>query len=850
MPIVSNEEFLKAAFAEDAPFTHVTDFTEDPNDIPKERHLTAWKGDYYHRYHFKPVSNQYFTISHFYGDEQGIARRRKALYRHTRVIVLDDVREKLDMVEVEKLPAPSWILETSPGSEQWGYILNEPCTERSRVENLLDGLVANGLAPAGKDPGMKGVTRYVRLPEGYNNKASKLVNGQPFKCTMLLWNPFSIVTLEELAAPFVVNLDAVRREARVDGAADVPDHPLVNIPDLIQIKEVRSDGRFDIVCPWVSEHTDGDDSGAAIFTNDDRTIGFKCHHGSCQERTARDLLRWIDEQDPSFAPRLRNWTNAHMFADLNATTFMQPVERTVELANNNPLVEVLLADPLQNAMDQLRRINTSSPEAQQIATVALKVMQDMGVMERQSKQDELRQTMGWNKQELKTILKELQSEWYDTDRQSKSFFDDIIYIKEQNQFYDYSNRIFYTPEAFQNSYAHEDYEARKSALQEGRVDKVDKLDYAPKKPRIFEEDGLTYGNAWSDVTELQGVTGDPSPWLDHWALLGWSEHRQHMLEWMAYTVQHPENKINHMMLLGSLEGAGKDFLLAPLLAALGENATTISGDELMGDFQEYLLRTKYLHINEAELGDRKEALEVSNKLKPIAAAPPKKLSVNQKGIKRIQVRNIINGTMTTNSQLPLRLNGPTRRFFAVWSDLNVRDHEDNMTPEWKAYWNEKWTWMESGGAEACIWYLRNCVDLRLFNPATPPPVTEFLRDIREASKTPHQITLEVLIQRQFGSFACDLLTTDDVIQTMKSSLLNDQDIAYCDMRSLTPSRVSQALKTLPGVNKTLGRRKYENITLWVIRNHSMYRDLTGGELHDAYLQQKKRCVAQPMMRVV
>ena len=85
--------------------------------------------------------------------------------------MLDDVKEKLNLEEVNRLPAPSWV-ETSKGSEQWGYILTEPCTERHQVENLLDGLVANGLAPDGRDPGMKGVTRYVRLPDGYNTKSN------------------------------------------------------------------------------------------------------------------------------------------------------------------------------------------------------------------------------------------------------------------------------------------------------------------------------------------------------------------------------------------------------------------------------------------------------------------------------------------------------------------------------------------------------------------------------------------------------------------------------------------------------------------------------------------------------
>jgi len=183
--MTNNREFLQSIFGEDYNRVHVTDFIYDPGNIPKDQHLVSWMGNHYDKYSFQPLSNQYFTISLFSTDEKGVARRRKALFESTPCIVLDDVKEKLALEDAKRLPAPSWILETSKGSEQWGYILDTPCKDRNVVENLLDGLVANGLAPDGKDPGMKGVTRYVRLPEGINNKSSKLINGIPYKYRLI-----------------------------------------------------------------------------------------------------------------------------------------------------------------------------------------------------------------------------------------------------------------------------------------------------------------------------------------------------------------------------------------------------------------------------------------------------------------------------------------------------------------------------------------------------------------------------------------------------------------------------------------------------------------------------------------
>jgi len=252
---VSNQQFLKVLFGEDAPNAHVTSFKDDPTDIPNDRRAACWGGGYFKQTYIQPEANQYYTISTFAPDENGRSRRRKVLFKACHIIVADDVKEKLPEENVRLLPAPTFKLETSPGSEQWGWCLDTPCTDRHRVENLLDGLIKKGLAPDGKDPGMAGVTRYVRLPEGCNTKASRVAanGGVAPPCRMLEWNPERRVSIESLAEPFGVDLNAERREGRIDGAADIPDHPVLNAG--LNIKSILSDGRYDITCPWVDEHT-------------------------------------------------------------------------------------------------------------------------------------------------------------------------------------------------------------------------------------------------------------------------------------------------------------------------------------------------------------------------------------------------------------------------------------------------------------------------------------------------------------------------------------------------------------------------------------------------------------------
>lgn len=827
-----NALFLQALFKEDAPFVHVTDFSHDPGSIPADQHLIAWRGDWFSRYRMGAGTNQYFTISIFSPDDKGKARRRKALFLRTRVIVLDDVREKLSIDAVRLLPPPSYILETSPGSEQWGYILTEPCADRGRVENLLDGLVANGLAPDGRDPGMKGVTRYVRLPDGYNLKASKYEGGLPFKCRLLEWHPERTTTMEALADPFFVNLDAPRREARTDGAVDIPDHPLLQIPDIIRVKEVRSEGRFDITCPWVDEHTGKDDSGSAIFTNDDGSIGFHCHHGGCQHRTARDLIRYVESVQPGFGTTLANWRAFRVFSEVAPAP--TPAEPVPSFIGSTPVQQVAPPPPsLDSLFDALRRERHTSPEAREIAASILRIVNDLPAIEQQPLHADICDLMHWTKPDFKTILRDLKSQWGGNVVKDVSFLTNIVYIKEQNRFYDYTSRIFYTPEAFQNSFSDIDSEVRKTALEMGRAEKVDKLDFAPRMPRIFTEGGIVYGNSWCASHVSAGVAGDCLKWLEHWDKLGWSEHREHHLRWMAYTLKHPEDKINHMLILGGMEGTGKDFLLFPLVTAMGEYATTIDGNELLSSFNEYLLSTKLLHINETELGDHNQARIVSNKLKPIAAAPPNKLRVNPKGITALSIRNIVNGVMTTNDKLPIRLNGPSRRFYAAWSNLRVRDDNDEMLPEWITYWEDRWKWMNEN-YETCVYYLMNCVDISDFNPGAAPPMTDFLREIRESSKSPAQVTLEAFIKNRIGAFKSDLVTPTDMSATIRAAEISNPDLLNVEASWFTPVRIGRMLSDMHQCVQYRAASKGKSISVWAIRNADKYRDLGVSEMFNAY----------------
>ncbi len=187
---------------------------------------------------------------------------------------------------------------------------------------MHDGLIAeSGLAPDGCDPGQKGVTRYLRLPEGCNTKQKRIDenNGIPPCCEIIEWRPDLRYKLDDLAKPFDINLDTPRKIISGD-LTDIPEHPILN-NDFIKVKKRISTGRYDVTCPWVSEHTDGIDDGSAVFTNADNSIGFKCHHGSCEHRTGKHLLEWLEEKESGFSSKMRSWQALQSFSNINQSEF-------------------------------------------------------------------------------------------------------------------------------------------------------------------------------------------------------------------------------------------------------------------------------------------------------------------------------------------------------------------------------------------------------------------------------------------------------------------------------------------------------------------------------------------------
>ncbi len=305
--LVSNEDFLLAVFGEamtggiaDARPLLVT-FAGDPHAVGRQVWRgKPWLGGSGVTSELPGNANNYFSLALLRPDQAGTYRRRKVDFAALCAVMLDDVGTK---VALDRLTlSPSWLLETSPGNHQAGYLLHDPLVEGEAADDLMKSIIAAELC----DPGSGGPqTRLARLPVAVNGKHTP-----PFTCRMITWSPDRRYSVAELVNGLGFELGSTARHKRqvrrgTPQRSNDGDPVWIPRPDensvLVALRERGlykapiGNEKHDITCPWVQEHTGAADGGSAYFEPDDTWPigGFKCLHGHCVDRNVRDLLHFL-----------------------------------------------------------------------------------------------------------------------------------------------------------------------------------------------------------------------------------------------------------------------------------------------------------------------------------------------------------------------------------------------------------------------------------------------------------------------------------------------------------------------------------------------------------------------------
>ena len=207
---------------------------------------------------------------------------------------------------------------------------------------------------------------------------------------------------------------------------------------------------------------------------------------------------------------------------------------------------------------------------------------------------------------------------------------------------------------------------------------VEQMTWAPGQPMLIkdrlvssggwiEREGVTCFNLYRPPTLKHGDAAKARPWLKH-VFKVYGEDARHIVKYLAFKVQRPQNKINHALLLGGEQGIGKDTLLEPIKYAVGPwNFEEVSPKQVCGRFNGFI-KSVFLRINELrDLGDGNR-FDFYEHMKVLTAAPPDVLRVDEKHLREYSVFNVCGVIMTTNYKTNgIYLPAEDRRHFVAWS---------------------------------------------------------------------------------------------------------------------------------------------------------------------------------------
>jgi hypothetical protein len=232
-----------------------------------------------------------FIIDRFKDGHPGASA---AACEYVLVMVLDDVGDPEKAPNVPPLE-PTWKIETSPGSFQWGYVFSEQPTKAE-----FSAAIA-AIAEAGyTDKGAINAVRNFRIPGSINLKPGR----NNFAAQLREFKPERDFTLEQICAALNVvpgEAEDAHRPIRIsdDGTDDV----MVWLSDNgLLLSKPNQEGWAGVICPNSAQHTDGNPEGRYLPAS----RAYCCLHSHCTELDSSVFLQWVaDNGGPKHTPGLR-----------------------------------------------------------------------------------------------------------------------------------------------------------------------------------------------------------------------------------------------------------------------------------------------------------------------------------------------------------------------------------------------------------------------------------------------------------------------------------------------------------------------------------------------------------------
>lgn len=342
------------------------------------------------------------------------------------------------------------------------------------------------------------------------------------------------------------------------------------------------------------------------------------------------------------------------------------------------------------------------------------------------------------------------------DAQMPAWARGICYVAGQNEFFRRHEGRKFKPEVLDNYFAKElmtkEDEARGRPVVQPRdyllnllkCPRADDYTYLPNVADPFVVDGVKrlvnlYIPTYPQSNAEQANEAGDLLRIHLAKLIREEEYQRTLIDFFAYHVQCPGEKIRWAVLLQGAEGAGKSYLLEAMRQVLGdEHVRSIQGHLLFEQYNPWMYGSQLVGLEEVRVVGHSRH-EIMNKMKP--AITNDFITVRDLYTRPFQIKNVTNYLLFTNFQDALAVTDNDRRYFVVFSKLQSREDVLALGESYFTHLFER-TKELAGGLRH---WLENWAIQETFLPNGHAPRTTYLDQLTRASATPLQAAVRELL---------------------------------------------------------------------------------------------------------
>lgn len=357
------------------------------------------------------------------------------------------------------------------------------------------------------------------------------------------------------------------------------------------------------------------------------------------------------------------------------------------------------------------------------------------------------------------------------------------YLSQTDEFYNYRDRSSVNRIAFNSVNARHlispgdrlegkatpEQSAADLALNLYQIPTVYNRMYMPGLPDLYEYKGVPYINSYTDAM-IPELPAELSPvhqaaidiFLGHFVHLVENERdRTIFLDWIAYVVQNPGQRINWAILLQGAEGDGKSFFRDMLERVMGGNVNGINGTALEEKYNSWAEGAILCFVEDVRLHGNNR-FDAVNKLKPMITNTM--VSIRRMNTNSYEVVNTMNYMATSNLKDAVPVTDEDSRFFPIFTRFQTPEALERFKLDNPNYYRQLYGLTnDEEFAGAIRYYLLNHQFSMHFDPKARAPRSSYKEEMILLNRSEEQNALrDALEESTFDDFCALLLDSTKI----------------------------------------------------------------------------------------